>query len=36
MKEDEWGGTCVTNGRDKKCIQNFERKILRENAIWEV
>jgi hypothetical protein len=30
IMEDEIGGPCSTNGRDKKLVQNFGRKNLKE------
>jgi len=30
-----WVGTCRTHERDKKYVQNFNRKNRREDIIWE-
>jgi hypothetical protein len=32
MKQDKMGGACSTHGSDKRSINNFFRKTLRENA----
>jgi len=32
---EELGGTCSTNGRGGKCVQNFALKTSREETTWE-
>jgi len=41
VKEGEKAGTCITHGREEKCVQNFSRKPegkrphCRPRRIWE-
>jgi hypothetical protein len=36
MKENEMGCPCSRLGGDEKCIQNFDRKNLREETTWKM
>jgi len=36
MKEDEDGGVSSTQGREKKCLRNFDWETWREQTIWNM